>query len=230
VRAADAEGGRIATMMQIEVKDYPSLFGLALTAEWPDPIGEVESPGWLIALLQLNSPHAPFASDDHVRAEIRSMMRTRGYKPSGRGKPASEYLLRAADQGKLGSINAAVDVCNVVSLHSGIPISVVDLDRLEQPLYIAAPQDDAAYVFNATGQEITVTGIPCLFDASGPCANGVKDSQRTKTGDDTRRTLSILWSTHSLRDHTHRARTWYAEILERLGARVMDAAIINDAA
>src|SRR5690625_7858436 len=68
-------------------------------------------------------------------------------------------------QGKLGSINAAVDVCNVVSLHSGIPISVVDLDRLGQPLYITAPQDDAAYVFNATGQEITVTGIPCLFDA-----------------------------------------------------------------
>src|SRR5690625_7131923 len=165
-------------MMQIEVKDYPSLFGLPLSAEWPDPIGEVESPGWLIALLQLNSPHAPFASDDHVRADIRSMRRTRGYRPSGRGKPASEYLLRAADQGKLGSINAAVDVCNVVSLQSGIPISVVDLDRLEQPLYIAAPQDDAAYVLHATGQEITVTGIPCQIDPSGLCGNGLEANQR----------------------------------------------------
>ncbi len=216
-------------MMQIEVKDYPSLLALAVVAEWPDPIGETGSPGWLVDLLQLNSPDAPFESDDHVRAEIRSMMRTQGYKPSGRGKPASEYLLRAADQGRLGSINAAVDACNVVSLHSGIPISVVDLDRLEQPLHIAAPQDGAAYVFNATGQEIAVTGIPCLFDAVGPCANGVKDSQRTKTGVDTRRTLSILWSTYSLTDHTHQAMTWYVEILERLGARVERATISNDA-
>src|SRR5690625_7139902 len=127
----------------------PYMFAIALTVVVPNLNVELESPGWLIALLQLNSPHAPFASDDHVRAEIRSMMRTRGYKPSGRGKPASEYLLRAADQGILGSINAAVDVCHVVSLHSGIPISVVDLDRLGQPLYISAPQGAEGYVFTA---------------------------------------------------------------------------------
>ena len=44
------------------------------------------------------------------------MMRHGGYKPTGRGKPASEYLVKAAGNGKLGAINLAVDSCNVVSL------------------------------------------------------------------------------------------------------------------
>ena len=59
----------------------------------------------------------------------RDVLRNGKYKPTGRGKPAAEYLVRAAGEGKLGSINLAVDLCNVVSLHSGLPISVVDLDR-----------------------------------------------------------------------------------------------------
>ena len=33
---------------------------------------------------------------------------------------------------------------------------------------------------HASGQAIDVSGLLCLFDAEGPCANGVKDSQRFK--------------------------------------------------
>lgn len=46
--------------------------------------------------------------------------------------------MRASAEGALGSINAAVDACNVVSLHSGLPISVVDLERAKAPLSIGA--------------------------------------------------------------------------------------------
>ena len=42
------------------------------------------------------------------------------------------------------------------------------------------------------GQEIRIDGLVCLFDAEGPCANAVKDSQRTKTSDATTRTLSAV--------------------------------------
>jgi DNA/RNA-binding domain of Phe-tRNA-synthetase-like protein len=148
------------------------------------------------------------------------MLRHGGHKPAGRGKPASEYLVRAAADGRLGSINMPVDLCNVVSLHSGLPISVVDLDLAKDPLRAGLPADDAAYVFNASGQEIKLKGLLCLHDAAGPCANGVKDSQRTKTHPGTTRTLSVVWGARSLEGRTARAVDWYRELLERCGASV----------
>jgi DNA/RNA-binding domain of Phe-tRNA-synthetase-like protein len=78
----------------------------------------------------------------------------------------------------------------------------------------------ASYVFNASGQSIDLEGLLCLFDAEGPCANAVKDSQRTKTQGDTRRTLTVLWGTKALPGRTERAFSWYRELLERLGAAV----------
>jgi hypothetical protein len=45
--------------------------------------------------------------DAAVRAAIPDVLRQRGYKPTGRGKPASEYLARARADGSLRPINAA---------------------------------------------------------------------------------------------------------------------------
>lgn len=165
-------------------------------------------------------PPAPMTADDAVRAAVRDLLRQGGYKPTGRGKPASEYLLRAAGEGKLQPINPAVDVCNVVSLHSGLPISVVDLDRAAPPFRIALAPAGARYVFNASGQEIDLAGLPCLFDAQGPCANAVKDSQRTKTSGATRRTLTVIWGSTRLGGRSAEARKWYAELVSELGAAV----------
>jgi DNA/RNA-binding domain of Phe-tRNA-synthetase-like protein len=111
-----------------------------------------------------------------------------------------------------------VDACNVVSLHSGIPISVVDLARAHTPLRVAIAPPDTTYVFNPSGQVIDVSGLLCLFDADGPCANAVKDAQRTKTDGTTTRTLSILWGPNRLEDRVDRATTWYRELLTRVGA------------
>jgi DNA/RNA-binding domain of Phe-tRNA-synthetase-like protein len=115
---------------------------------------------------------------------------------------------------------SAVDVCNVVSLDSGLPISVVDLERVRPPLRIAVCREKTAYVFNASGQQIDVEGLLCLFDAEGACANAVKDSQRTKTSGETRKTLSVLWGTRALPGRTAEAAVWYRSLLERVGARV----------
>src|SRR6185503_4009822 len=129
---------------------------------------------------------------------VRDLLRQHGYKPTGRGKPASEFLVGAASDAPLARINLAVDACNGVSLHSGLPISVVDLDRAREPLSIRVAEAGASYVFNASGQTIDLEGLLCLFDAEGPCANAVKDAQRTKTHGGTRRTLSIVWGTNAL--------------------------------
>src|SRR5207302_10500488 len=141
-------------------------------------------------------------SDDAVREAVRRLLRHSGFKPTGRSKPASEYLLKAVGEGRLSSINVAVDACNVASLRSGLPISVVDLDRAREPFRVGVAPAGASYVFNASGQEIDLGGLLCLFDAEGPCGNAVKDAQRTKTWDVTRRTLSLVWGTVALPGRT----------------------------
>jgi DNA/RNA-binding domain of Phe-tRNA-synthetase-like protein len=126
--------------------------------------------------------------------------------------------MRAAGEGSLASINIAVDACNAVSLHSGLPISVVDLDRTSPPLHVSVAPAGVSYVFNQAGQTIDVGGLLCLFDANGPCGNAVKDSQRTKTRPETRRTLSLIWGAAELPGRTEVAETWCRQLLEAHGA------------
>jgi DNA/RNA-binding domain of Phe-tRNA-synthetase-like protein len=198
---------------------HPLPDAIAFTTTFPAPLSALPSPEWLVGLLKPDAP-APLRADESVRGAVRDLLRHGGYKPTGRGKPASEYLVRASGEGALGSINAAVDVCNVVSLHSGLPISVVDAERARAPFRIGLAPAGASYVFNASGQSIDLEGLLCLFDAEGPCANAVKDAQRTKTQEGTRRTLTVLWGTKALPGRTGQAYAWYCELLGRLGATV----------
>ena len=82
-----------------------------------------------------------------------------------------------------------------------------------------------SYVFNASGQEMDLEGLVCLWDASGPCANAVKDSQRTKTHQGTRRTLSILWGSAQVPGRARQAADWYRALLERLGAATQEVGL-----
>ena len=206
----------------LEIDDHPLLDPVALMTEFSQPIGQLATPNSIVESLRLESPELGVPSgldySDEVKAIVRDLLRHGGYKPTGRGKPASEYLRQAVEKQTLSPINLPVDVCNVVSLHSGLPISVVDLDRVEEPLRIGIAPSDSDYVFNATGQTIKLDGLLCLFDTAGPCANGVKDSQRTKTSQQTTRTLSIVWGTSQLADRTAIVADWYQEILANLGA------------
>lgn len=201
----------------LTVDPHPLLDVHAFVTNFPRPLGVMPSPPEVIALLSLMAP-APLHSDDSVREAVRNLLRHGGFKPTGRSKPASEYLLRAIAENKLASINAAVDVCNIVSLHSGMPISVVDLDRAHGPFRVGIAPVGASYIFNASGQSIDLGGLLCLFDAEGPCANAVKDAQRTKTTEQTRRTLSAVWGTAVLPGRAEQTEKWYRELLESVGA------------
>jgi DNA/RNA-binding domain of Phe-tRNA-synthetase-like protein len=203
--------------VNLTVDPHPLLDAAVFTTVFPAPLAETPASGEVTKLLKADAA-APLRSGDPVRSAVRDLLRHGGYKPTGRGKPASEYLIRAAAEGQLLPINAAVDACNAVSLHSGLPISVVDLDRAIEPLRIAVAREGARYVFNASGQEIDLQGLLCLFDADGPCANAVKDAQRTKTCAETKRTLSVVWGTRALPGLAARAAAWYRELLSASGA------------
>ena len=203
--------------IRLSVEPHPLLRVAAFTTSFPSPLGGLSTPAAVLDALRLDGP-APLERDEATRGAVRDLLRAGGYKPTGRGKPASEYLVRAASEGALGTINVAVDVCNAVSLHSGLPISVVDLARARAPFRIAIAPEGASYVFNASGQEIDLGGLLCLFDAEGPCANAVRDAQRTKTRGDTRETLSVIWGFAGGEERLAGAERWYRELLDGVGA------------
>ena len=206
--------------LSLSVVSYPGLALHALQVELPSSLGELPSPPWLTALLRLDAD-APVRGSEALRTAVRDLLRVHGYRPTGRGKPSSEYLVGAVGDGRLGTINAVVDAGNVASLHSGLPISVVDLDRCRAPLRVDVPPAGSSYVFNRGGQEIDVGGLLCLFDADGPCANAVKDAQRTKTDAATRRVIAVVWGTAAPQlEHAAQTVAWLGELFTRLGGRV----------
>ena len=210
----------------LEFAPHPLLYPVALHARYPAPMGEIEAAPELAALHQPDAdvPGAVRLTDDErevLRQSVRDLLRHGGHKPTGRGKPSSEYLVRAAGEKGLPTINAAVDVCNAVSLHSGLPISVVDVQRATPPFRVAVPET-GSYVFNQSGQEIRLDGLLCIYDANGPIANSVKDSHGTKTSPETVETLSVIWAPVSHREHADAAADWYGGLLSQFGgARVM---------
>src|SRR5260370_18198346 len=164
--------------LMLTVEPHPLLDLRAFVTEFPRPLGEMASTQELLALLTPAAP-APLRSDDGVREAVRQLLRQGGFKPTGRSKPASEYLLKATADDRLTSINVAVDVCNVVSLHSGLPISVVNLDRARGPFRVALAPARASYVFNPSGPSIAAARLSFLSDAVGPGANAGNAAQRT---------------------------------------------------
>ena len=105
---------------RIETVRYPEDFDVRLqqvVAERAGPLNETE---------------------EARRIAARDILRNGSYKPTGRGKPAAEYLLRAASQPEYAfpRINAPVDICNYLSLRYVVPISLWDLDRAASDRYV----------------------------------------------------------------------------------------------
>jgi DNA/RNA-binding domain of Phe-tRNA-synthetase-like protein len=193
--------------LDILVDPHPLLDLAVWIARFPAPL--IECPR--TSALQIAD--VPLTADDHVRAAVRDLLRSPDFKPTGRNKPASEYLVRAVGEGSLGAINLAVDICNLCSFHSGLPMSVVDMDRVQPPLRVGLAPAGARYIFNSAGQTIDVAGLLGLSDALGPCANPVKDAQRTKTHAQTRNALYLVWGTRTLPQRTSETATWCRGLL-----------------
>lgn len=211
-------------MITIEVVEHPLLVIAPFLTRFPAPLGALTTPPEILDLLRLDAD-TPLSPDDSVRAAVRDLLRYGGHRPSGIGKPASEYLIRASEQGTLSSINLAVDICNVVSLHSGFPIGVADTALARPPYRIAIAPRGATYVFNPSGQEMALGGLLCLYDREGASINPVRDSQRTKTRPETVETLSVVWAPASLAERLAAAERWYRQMLDDAGAETVTVAV-----
>jgi DNA/RNA-binding domain of Phe-tRNA-synthetase-like protein len=204
--------------LTVHVAPHPLLDAGAFLARFAQPLGGTQ--------LGVPGP-APFSTSDDIKAAVRALLRHGGFKPSGRSKPASEYLVGARAEGRFPTINAGVDACNIASLHAGLPISLVDADRIEGALEIKIAPAGTSYVFNPSGQTIDVSGLVCLYDGQGPTGTPVKDAQRTKTHDGTTAALSIIWGTSALPGRTAEVTRWYRDLVAAIpGATVEDVTLV----
>ncbi len=163
------------------------------------------------ALAQVTEERSAGLADrlERVRAEARNMLRNGVYKPTGRGKPASEYLLRAAgDPTAFPRVNWPVDVCNFISLKYLLPISIWDMDASGARRFVfrlGKPGEE--YVFNTAGQTISLQDLAVGCRAGGsddpdgiPIVNPVKDSMSTKTSDATRFVAAAVYGPVAVAD------------------------------
>jgi DNA/RNA-binding domain of Phe-tRNA-synthetase-like protein len=156
------------------------------------------APGYLSALLERVRAAGEGFVDPARKAAVRSMLRFGKYKPSGRSKPSSEYLLAVALEGVFPLVNGPVDANNAVSLEWGYPASVFDLDLCGAVLLLRRGVAGESYFFNPSGQSIDLQDLLCVCRAEEedwiPCGNPVKDSMATKTKESTRHVAAVIYA------------------------------------
>jgi DNA/RNA-binding domain of Phe-tRNA-synthetase-like protein len=167
------------------------------------------------------------------RRAVRSLLKTGGYSPTGRGKPAHEFLLGdLKERGSFNHISAPVDVNNLLSLELMLPISLLDADKVGDVLTVRIGQPDEGYVFNPSGQWLDVKR--CILLAGGPppgapLGTPVKDSMLGKVFDGATRFLGVIYATTELYDEAalQAATRRFAELLAReSGGSLVQARVI----
>jgi DNA/RNA-binding domain of Phe-tRNA-synthetase-like protein len=132
------------------------------------------------------------------KAAVRDMLRYGSYKPAGRSKPSSEYLLAAALENDFPLVNGPVDVNNSVSLEWGYPASLFDLDLSGPELLLRRGDPGESYVFNLSGQSIDLKDLLCICREEGgswiPCGNPVKDAMATKIRESTHNIAAVIYA------------------------------------
>jgi len=158
----------------------------------------VSAPAYLSAILaRVGAAGEGFLSTER-KVAVRNMLRFGSYKPAGRGKPSSEYLLAAALEGDFPLVNGPVDVNNAVSLEWGYPASIFDMELCGTALLLRRGLPGESYVFNPSGQIIDLKDLLCVCRAEGtvwiPCGNPVKDAMATKTRESTRSVAAVVYA------------------------------------
>jgi DNA/RNA-binding domain of Phe-tRNA-synthetase-like protein len=169
------------------------------------------APAYLSALLErVRGAGETFLSPER-KASVRDMLRHGKYKPAGRAKPSSEYLLAAAlagegHTGEFPLVNGPVDANNAVSLEWGYPASVFDADKTGPELLLRRGLAGEAYVFNPSGQSIELEDllVVCRRTEAGsgavrepvwePCGNPVKDAMVTKVFEGARNVVAVVYA------------------------------------
>ena len=115
-------------------------------------------------------------------------------KDPARYRGSAEALLRRVVAGKgLPQVNAVVDVINLVSVESRLPIGLYDLAHVTGEIVFRAGR--ASETYKGIGKyDLNLEGLPIFCDAAGPHGSPTSDSERTMVTAATKHVLGIIIS------------------------------------
>src|SRR5579863_78549 len=115
-------------------------------------------------------------------------------KDPARYRGSAEALLRRVIAGKgLPRINNVVDVINLVSVESRLPVGLYDLAHVQGDILFRAGR--AGETYKGIGKyDLNLEGLPVFCDAAGPHGSPTSDSERTMVTLETKRVIAIIIS------------------------------------
>src|SRR5271154_4030484 len=115
-------------------------------------------------------------------------------KDPARYRGSAEALLRRVIAGKgLPRINNVVDVINLVSFESRLPVGLYDLGNVQGDIVFRAGR--AGETYKGIGKyDLNLQGLPVFCDALGPHGSPTSDSERTMVTTETRRVVAVVIS------------------------------------
>jgi DNA/RNA-binding domain of Phe-tRNA-synthetase-like protein len=142
-------------------------------------------------ILHLPEPRAVLESPQILAT--RAAYKALGKDPA-RYRGSAEALLRRVIAGKsLPRINAVVDIINLVSVESRLPIGLYDLTRVQGDIAFRAGR--AGETYKGIGKyDLNLEGLPVFCDALGPHGSPTSDSERTMVTSETTRVLAVIIS------------------------------------
>lgn len=157
------------------------------------------SPAGLVEELRACERHILNLPEPRAVLESPQILATRaGYKALGkdpaRYRGSAEALLRRIIAGKgLPQINTVVDIINVVSIESRLPIGLYDLAHVSGDIVFRAGR--AGETYKGIGKyDLNLEGLPVFCDAVGPHGSPTSDSERTMVTGETTHVLAIIIS------------------------------------
>jgi len=115
-------------------------------------------------------------------------------KDPSRYRGSAEALLRRVVAGKgLPEINSVVDVINLVSLESRLPVGLYDLGHIVGEIIFRAGR--AGETYKGIGKyDLNLEGLPLFSDDAGPHGSATSDSERTMVTAATNQVLAVIIS------------------------------------
>jgi len=140
-------------------------------------------------ILRLPEPRAVLESPQILATRV--AYKALGKDPA-RYRGSAEALLRRVIAGKrLPQINAVVDVINLVSAESRLPIGLYDLAQVSGEVVFRAGR--AGETYKGIGKyDLNLEDLPVFADATGPHGSATSDSERTMVTDGTKQVLAII--------------------------------------
>ncbi len=138
-------------------------------------------------------------TDPRAILEAPAISATRaGYRALGkdpaRYRGSAEALLRRIISGKhFPSINCVVDVINLVSVESRLPIGLYDLAKVQGDIVFRTGRSGETY--KGIGKyDLNLEDLPVFCDTAGPHGSPTSDSERTMVTSSTESVVAILIS------------------------------------